>query len=269
MQVLNPFDHDEYRWGAALTADIEPRELIRLADVVKRRIDLRTPVKRAAREVINLLRANPPREWFVLSPGDLAFAVDDCHGWRIPRPLQLSPWELFAPVVFRTDYREPWSLWVRNAQKPLVEHDFPYDWFGHEGVYVCLTECWLNTARAPLDLDEDLAARVAILKTDAQRLFNFDGAAAVYQLRPLPPVVPEAPVPKPPAGMEHDGASLLRRQDELKAADHRSPTKQLAKETGLNERKILRRISEVRTPSNPPPSLESAWSGPRKVYKSK
>lgn len=261
VQMASEIDHDMERWGAPCTDEVVPRPVIRLANVVKERMTRDgVPVKVAAERVIDEVRAGGVAEFFLFRRGYVVLNAIESDQWRPPAAH-------FNWPVTRT-YEDPWKFRGVFCE-PHDHSQVKWGWPGIDGMISCLHDCWVMQAQRRDDLDKDLAARVAILKTDAQRLFGFDDAAAVHQLRPVLRVVPEAPVPKPPAGMEHDGASLLRRQNELKAAHHKSPTKQLVEETGLHEKDIQRRMKAHRPTSAPQPCLDNVWGGSSKVHKAK
>lgn len=271
--MLDEIKHDWRRWGAAFTNDETPTELVRVAELVRRRMDDKTPLRLAANEVIGQLIRCRVERFFLLVPGYRATHLSDYVLWTSPNHYRQPD------TSERASYEKPWVLskdqiedgvWAadRASTDALAQR---HQWRGRAGVFPCLCECWLGVARQDLDLDQDIAGRLAILKTDAQRLFGAHGAgtATVHQLRPVKSVVPDALITDPPAGTALDGASLLRRHDELNAAKHKAPTQQLIAETGLSERKLQRLMRSHRKAAVLPTSLEAAWSGASKVHRPK
>ena len=165
------------RWGSPFTKENEPREVVRLAILVRQRIKLTVPIRDAVFEVLAALRAASIKEFFLMQPGNRPLALKDADRWVMP-PSMTSSGILKG---FKRTYKLGWF------------HDTGPDWLtsdddewtaGAAGRRWCLQECWLFTAKRVDDLDEDLAGRIAILKTDAQRLFDFDDTPVVHQLRP-------------------------------------------------------------------------------------
>ena len=263
--MADEIKHDAERWGSRYTHESDPREVTRLADVVMSRTDHQhKPIPRAAAEVADILAKRPPDEWFMFVKGDCPKKLGLSDLWCPPN---LPP--QYVIEMARGDQQAPVVDWQRIDEKSgWAQFDVDPELLGSKGAIACLCEAWAAAA-TEADLNEGVASHLAILRTDAQCLFGFDDAAAVHQLRPVKPAVPEALVTEPPAAAELDGASLLRRQDELKAAKHKSPTQQLVVETGLSERAIQRSIKQHRSKPGLLPSLESAWCGSSKVHRSK
>ncbi len=270
-------EHDWQRWGSAFSRDEVPRELVRLAEAVKLQMNERTPIRLAATNVIGRLVRLRIDSFFLLVPGHRATELSESVIWRMPASLTPKTATDLGKRQDRGSYAEVWTLSEDRAKDGVFSSDrtkpdalgMQSEWRGRTGMFSCLSECWLAAAKQTSDLDQDIAGRIAILKTDAQRLFGFDDAAAVHQLRPVKPAVPEALVTERRAGMELDGASLLHRHAELSAAKHKAPTQKLVQETGLHEKEIQRRMKPYRLTSAPELRLDNVWIGPSKVHKSK
>ncbi len=187
--MASEIKHDWQRWGPAFTADTPPRVLVRVADLVRRQMDEKTPLRMAAGVVIGKLIRCRVDPYFLLNPHRRVVSLTDGALWNSPEHYRL------ANAGVRASYADPWVLspdrieegvWA-SARAPT--HDAlgrQFRWRGVSGVIPCLCECWLSVAKQEADLDQDIASLVAILKTDADRLFGLSQAAPVkHQLEKL------------------------------------------------------------------------------------
>jgi len=171
VQVFDSMKHDAARWGAAITSDEPPRDLVRLADVVKGRIDDRRPLREAARSVIDVLEAAPVTEWFLLDQGDRAKVLSPADLWC--PPVRQAFVDLDEPATgHRVGLSASWN--VLPASSPWATFDPPQERVGLRGLVGCLRDCWTTPGcNVPNDLDrDDAGARVALLRSDVLRLFG-------------------------------------------------------------------------------------------------
>lgn len=166
---MSEIEHDENRWGVAYTAEATPRELVRLADLVKREMasDRTKSLGDAVILVINALCGGPKIEFFLLQKARKARALRENDWWVTPLRSR-SEWIVKGGAM---DFCSSWAL-VPDTAADLAEYPLDERKQGLAGMFFCLRECWYMTAKTPADLNEDLAARVAILKCAAQDLFN-------------------------------------------------------------------------------------------------
>lgn len=249
-------EHDAGRWGAAYSDEAEPREVVRLADVVRHLIDAKTPVRVSAREVIKTLRASPVAEWFLLQQGCRAESLHSGDRWYSMSGESTDP--LTTTLSWRV--LPETSLSARLLAR---YEEMPPEMVGYQGMLACLGMSWTSDfTKTSEDLDRhELAACLAILKTDALRLFGAPRATAGQQGAGA--TVHEL--------SSWDGGRLSVRLAELKATGIRAPMQALAAESGIKDRTIQRRIKEYKAslltltklaPTVGTRSVE-AWSAPK------
>jgi len=168
------------RYGSPFTKENEPRQVERLAVLVRQQINLNTPICDAVWQVLRALRAASVKEYFLMQPGHQPLALKDTDRWFTPRSMTSSG----ILKGFNRTYK---FGWFHETGPDWLPHDDDDEWTaGAAGRLLCLHECWLFTAKRVDDLDEDLAGRIAVLKTDADRLFGSSQAAPVkHQLEKL------------------------------------------------------------------------------------
>lgn len=109
------------------------------------------------------------------------------------------------------------------------------------------------SAKGPMALPRGVL--VALQERQLQALLDdLAPSAAVVQLRVVMPAHDTAPGP-----VTWTDDRLRNRLAELKAADHRAPTKQLAKESGLHERDIQRRMKALKDRARSNAAMLSAF----------
>jgi hypothetical protein len=155
--MLAAIEHDAERWGVSYSDEAHPRELTRLADLAKQRTNSQTGVRDAGAAVLGALMKSAPAEWFVLQPGGRARSLLETDLWCDP------------PDPLLRNNGDDWRL-VRG-ESPWAQFDASLDRLGRAGLMECLIDSWCR-ATCAADLDEGIAARIAILRIDAQRLFG-------------------------------------------------------------------------------------------------
>jgi hypothetical protein len=164
---MSEIEHDANRWGVPYTDEATPRELTRLADLVKQEMSL-DPTKAlgdAVNSVINALCREPKIDVFLLRTARKARPLLDTDWWITPLRSR-GAWILRGGAL---DYSNSWQVAPATssllADEPLDERKQ-----GRAGLIYCLRECWYGMARQVADLDQDLASRVAVLSVDAHLL---------------------------------------------------------------------------------------------------
>src|SRR5262245_32861445 len=87
-------EHDAVYWGTAYSRDAEPRRLLRVADLVKAYIKPKTPLRKAANNVVQLLAlrvASAPLEWYLLERGNHARHLSEDSLWQVQLLRRFDP----------------------------------------------------------------------------------------------------------------------------------------------------------------------------------
>lgn len=140
------FEHDTDKWGSLLSP--ERRDLVRLANVVAFCMTRdRLPVRRAAAAVLDALAALPLADLFLLKPGDFAEQLTDATVIPYPGP----------------------NVWWVDALSTDAAFD---DLSGSAQVIWWVRQEWTEEAAAVADLDKSPGGALAMLASDAVRLFG-------------------------------------------------------------------------------------------------
>ena len=171
------------RWGAMFTDEEPPRELIRLADIVRQRISPTKPVAEVAYDLLDELSSPdaPPLDIFLLRRGRRAFQVQPLDAWQLP--LRLNQTYILRGV--REPGDDEWRVVpaaVAHIAGPAMRRVT-----GHQGLLHCLRISWAYRAERAADLDEGLAGRVAILKCDAHLLLPMSVPTSASTSVPIKP----------------------------------------------------------------------------------
>ncbi len=175
MLNLDLIDHDADLWGSVWTDEPEPRELVRVAEVVKQLVSPRMPIRLAVASVIKRLEEATISSWFRLVAGDapstdvehLVFAppgtkrrFDDDWMTVLRTDTLTEAWE-WCPVDEASRTFELDELAVRRLQ-------------GQRGLLSYLRGAWTgDSMRSVKQLDDDvLANRIAIPRADAVAAFG-------------------------------------------------------------------------------------------------
>ena len=259
--------HDAEKWGRARTDEVNPRPVIRLADLVRLlsdRADL--PPKRSVAAMLEKLEGCGECALFVLRPDDLARPVTDAKIWR-PRfasgTEQFRAWQqdmndgFISPgPTLATDEAAWRGISVVDDPDRCIERDAPElpELRGVAGALEMLRVVWVQRALSFASLDAGPAAELAMLRVDAVRLFGIEPVPAKTEPQaatPVPAVHKTAPAATPAAAPEAqvpatwDGRRLFERRTELEAETpkRKAPMAELLRECGLNEREAQRRIA--------------------------
>lgn len=165
---LDEILHDYELWGHALSSDPTPQALIRVAELVRINVNEQTPLREAAANVIAALRSLTPERWFLLQRASRAEALAPGDLW-CPPPRTCLPTPNWATRPLRA---EP-SDWVRIcAKSEWAQFEPDPKLQGFAGLLQCLQDDWSRLQQRS-DLDRPcLAARIAMLGTDAQHIVD-------------------------------------------------------------------------------------------------
>lgn len=166
---LDEIRHDYELWGHALSSDPTPQALTRVAELVRINVDEQTPLREAAANVISALRRLTPERLFVLHRASKAESLAPGDLWCPPSRSCLPP-PLYCDIHPVRVEPSDWVCISESSEWARFEPDPERQ--GLSGLLSCLEETWSRLQqRADLDVS-CLAARVAMLRTDAQRVLD-------------------------------------------------------------------------------------------------
>lgn len=179
--------HDAKRWGAPHSAELRPRKLVRLADVVRmicERCGVESPQYCAGLLLEKLGERNPP-PLFQLQPGPLALPFADDHLWRERFAsgadtlakhhhgnltscfFLMNPCLQIGEAKARGLNQDPGLLFYGISDSDIELWPELPELRGPAGALELMRQQWGQRAQTFDDLDTDPLATVAILEADA------------------------------------------------------------------------------------------------------
>jgi hypothetical protein len=139
------------RW-VLWTDEAEPRELVRLADVIRSRAGAKTSLREAAGQVaLKVFAEAKGTELFLIREFDAPLVVDANVCWLVPDSLAGREWR------------------YSTSSSRFTADQVPDDFRGVQGAFACMVD---SGSKQQLELDAGLAGQLAILVGDAEKLFG-------------------------------------------------------------------------------------------------